>query len=110
MIRLVNDAAAKYNVTIGTFGHAGDGNMHPTIVCDLRDEEEMGRVYKAMDDIFLGALKLGGTLSGEHGIGLGKLRYMEDQHGPAAMNAMRSIKRALDPNLILNPGKLVGEC
>ena len=76
----------------------------------LRDEEEMGRVYKAMDDIFLGALKLGGTLSGEHGIGLGKLRYMEDQHGPAAMNAMRSIKRALDPNLILNPGKLVGEC
>lgn len=72
MIRLVNDAAAKYNVTIGTFGHAGDGNMHPTIVCDLRDEEEMGRVYKAMDDIFLGALKLGGTLSGEHGIGLGK--------------------------------------
>ena len=110
MIRLVNEAAAKYNVTIGTFGHAGDGNMHPTIVCDLRDEEEMGRVYKAMDDIFLGALKLGGTLSGEHGIGLGKLRYMEDQHGPAAMNAMRSIKRALDPNLILNPGKLVGEC
>lgn len=110
MIRLVNEAAAKYNVTIGTFGHAGDGNMHPTIVCDLRDEEEMTRVYKAMDEIFLGALKLGGTLSGEHGIGLGKLRYMEDQHGPAAMNAMRAIKRALDPNLILNPGKLVGEC
>ncbi|HML31286.1 MULTISPECIES: FAD-binding oxidoreductase [Sporomusa] len=110
MIRAVNEIAKKYNVTIGTFGHAGDGNMHPTIVCDIRDEEEMSRVYKAMDEIFGTAIKLGGTLSGEHGIGLGKLKYMEDQFGPVAMEAMRNIKRALDPNLILNPGKLVGEC
>jgi glycolate oxidase len=110
MIRAVNQIAAKYNVTIGTFGHAGDGNMHPTIVCDIRDKEEMDRVYKAMDEIFSTAIKLGGTLSGEHGIGLGKLKYMEDQFGPVAMEAMKSIKRALDPNLILNPGKLVGEC
>ncbi|MDF2571443.1 MAG: putative FAD-linked oxidoreductase [Sporomusa sp.] len=110
MIRAVNEIAKKYNVTIGTFGHAGDGNMHPTIVCDIRDKEEMDRVYKAMDEIFSTAIKLGGTLSGEHGIGLGKLKYMEDQFGPVAMEAMRNIKRALDPNLILNPGKLVGEC
>ncbi|SMC82558.1 FAD-binding oxidoreductase [Sporomusa malonica] len=110
MIRAVNEIAKKYNVTIGTFGHAGDGNMHPTIVCDIRDKEEMDRVYKAMDEIFGTAIKLGGTLSGEHGIGLGKLKYMEDQFGPVAMEAMRNIKRALDPNLILNPGKLVGEC
>lgn len=110
MIKAVNEIAAKHNVTIGTFGHAGDGNLHPTIVCDIRDDEEMERVNKAMDEIFAVSLKLGGTLSGEHGIGLSKLPYMEDQFGPAGMAAMRAIKKALDPNCILNPGKLVGEC
>lgn len=109
-LRSVSAIAKKHNVTIGTFGHAGDGNMHPTIVCDIRDDVEMKRVYKAMDEMFKSAIDLGGTLSGEHGIGLGKLPWMEDQHGMVAMNAMKSIKRALDPNLILNPGKLVGEC
>ncbi len=106
----VSKIAKRYSVTIGTFGHAGDGNMHPTIVCDIRDAEEMARVNKAMDDIFTAALNLGGTLSGEHGIGLGKLPWMEQQHGAESLRAMRAIKRALDPNLILNPGKLLGEC
>ncbi|CQR72293.1 putative FAD-linked oxidoreductase [Sporomusa ovata DSM 2662] len=110
MIRAVNNAAAKHKVTIGTFGHAGDGNMHPTIVCDLRNQEEMIRVHKAMDDIFAAAIALGGTLSGEHGIGLGKLPYMKDQFGADGMNVMQTIKKALDPNCILNSGKLVGEC
>ena len=109
-LRAVSAIAKKHQVTIGTFGHAGDGNMHPTIVCDIRDTEEMKRVYKAMDEMFRAAIELGGTLSGEHGIGLGKLPWMESQHGIIAMNAMKAIKRALDPNLILNPGKLVGEC
>lgn len=109
-LKAVKDIADRNNVTIGTFGHAGDGNMHPTIVCDLRDQEEMKRVHKAMDEMFKAAVELDGTLSGEHGIGLGKLPWMEYQHGPQGMNAMRAIKRALDPNLILNPGKLVGEC
>jgi len=109
-LRAVSDIAKRNNVTIGTFGHAGDGNMHPTIVCDLRNKEEMERVYKAMDEMFKAAVELSGTLSGEHGIGLGKLPWMELQHGPQGMNAMKAIKRALDPNLILNPGKLVGEC
>jgi glycolate oxidase len=109
-LRQVSNISKKYNVTIGTFGHAGDGNMHPTIVCDIRMPEEMEPVYKAMDEMFKAAIALGGTLSGEHGIGLGKLQWMEEQHGTVTMNAMRSIKRALDPNLILNPGKLVGEC
>jgi glycolate oxidase len=109
-LRSVNNIAQEYKVTIGTFGHAGDGNMHPTIVCDLRNKEEMQRVYKAMDAMFSSAIEMGGTLSGEHGIGLGKLAWMEKQHGSASMEAMKSIKRALDPNLILNPGKLVGEC
>ena len=109
-LRAVSAAAKKHHVTIGTFGHAGDGNMHPTIVCDIRDKSEMERVYLAMDEMFKAAIALGGTLSGEHGIGLGKLPWMETQHGTVAMNTMKSIKRALDPNLILNPGKLVGEC
>lgn len=109
-LRIVTKASKDHNVTIGTFGHAGDGNMHPTIVCDLRDEDEMKRVHDAMDDIFKGALAMGGTLSGEHGIGLGKLPWMEQQHGKEGMNAMKAVKRALDPNLILNPGKLLGEC
>ncbi|AJQ27179.1 FAD-binding oxidoreductase [Pelosinus fermentans] len=109
-LREVSSIAKRHNVTIGTFGHAGDGNMHPTIVCDIRIPEEMERVYQAMDEMFKAAIALGGTLSGEHGIGLGKLPWMEQQHGLVTMNAMRSIKRALDPNLILNPGKLVGEC
>ncbi len=109
MVRLVTEIAARHKVEIGTFGHAGDGNLHPTIVADLRDAEEMERVYKAMDEIFMHALRLGGTLSGEHGIGLGKLKYMPDQFGAEGMAVMQSIKLALDPNNILNPGKLVGE-
>ena len=109
MIRAINAIAQKYNVTIGTFGHAGDGNMHPTIVCDIRNAEEMERVYKAMDEIFAAAIGMGGTLSGEHGIGLGKLKYMKDQFGEVGMQTMQAIKKALDPNNILNPGKLIGE-
>lgn len=108
MVRIVTEIAARNNVEIGTFGHAGDGNLHPTIVTDLRDKEEMERVYTAMDEIFSTALKLGGTLSGEHGIGLGKLKYMPSQFGNEGMAVMRSIKQALDPGNILNPGKLVG--
>jgi glycolate oxidase len=108
MMRAVIKIAEKYNVQIGTFGHAGDGNLHPTIVTDLRDKAEMERVYKAMDEIFLTALEMGGTLSGEHGIGLGKLKYMPNQFGEVGMSVMRSVKRALDPNNTLNPGKLLG--
>lgn len=109
MLRAVTKIAEKYKVQIGTFGHAGDGNLHPTIVTDLRDKGEMERVYKAMDEIFLTALELGGTLSGEHGIGLGKLKYMPNQFGEIGMNVMSSVKQALDPNNILNPGKLLGQ-
>ncbi len=108
MVRIVTEIAARNKVEIGTFGHAGDGNLHPTIVTDLRDAAEMERVYKAMDEIFTTALQLSGTLSGEHGIGLGKLKYMPAQFGEEGMAVMRSIKQALDPDNILNPGKLVG--
>ncbi len=110
MIRYIGKTAEKHNIIIGTFGHAGDGNLHPTIVCDIRDQAEMDRVYKGMDEIFNKAIELGGTLSGEHGIGLGKLKYMEKQFGKSGMQVMQRIKKALDPNGILNPDKLVGKC
>lgn len=109
MVRAITETAERYHVQIGTFGHAGDGNLHPTIVADLRIKEEMDRVWKAMDDIFAKALELGGTLSGEHGIGLGKLKYMPSQFGPVGMEMLRAVKRALDAKGILNPGKLYGE-
>lgn len=107
MIRAVRDIAEKYNLAIGTFGHAGDGNLHPTILCDERDSEEMARVDKAVDEIFAVALKLGGTLSGEHGIGVAKKKYMADQFGAVGCEVMKRIKEALDPKGILNPGKMV---
>lgn len=108
MVRAITAAAERYHVQIGTFGHAGDGNLHPTIVADLRIKEEMDRVWLAMDDIFGKALEMGGTLSGEHGIGLGKLKYMPSQFGPVGMEMLRTVKQALDPKGILNPGKLHG--
>ena len=107
MLKAVKDISEKHNVRIGTFGHAGDGNLHPTLLADEENEEEMKRVEAAIDDIFAAALSLGGTLSGEHGIGLAKLKYMNDQFGEAGINAMARIKQALDPQDILNPGKLL---
>jgi len=106
MVRRVQQISQKYDLLIGTFGHAGDGNLHPTIVCDERDHDEMERVEKAVDEIFKAALDLGGTLSGEHGIGLSKAPYMPLEMKDAGMKATIAIKRALDPNNILNPGKM----
>jgi len=106
MVSQVNSIAAKYSLTIGTFGHAGDGNLHPTILTDERDEDEMARVEKAVEEIFAAALKLGGTVSGEHGIGFSKARFLAAEMGEGAMNMMRAIKSALDPKGILNPGKV----
>jgi glycolate oxidase len=97
----------KYNLTLGTFGHAGDGNLHPTILCDKNNQDEMGRMHKAVDEIFKVALSFGGTLSGEHGIGVAKMKYLGDELGQSGLNLMRSIKESLDPEYVLNPGKMV---
>lgn len=99
--------AQSHGITIGTFGHAGDGNLHPTLLYDRRDPDETARVHRAIDAIFETALGLGGTLSGEHGIGIAKLKYLESELGQAGLGLMRSLKQALDPWAILNPGKLV---
>lgn len=106
MVRGVTDIANKYGIQIANFGHAGDGNLHPTILTDLRNTEEKERVDKAIDEIFALALSLGGTLTGEHGIGSAKAKYLENEFGPEGLAVMRAIKTALDPNNILNPGKM----
>jgi len=106
MIRQVRSIAAKYDLLIPVFGHAGDGNLHPNILCNRRDPEEMQRVREAAAEIFSAAIACGGTLSGEHGIGLLKKEFMEQDLGHEAVEAMKKIKLALDPNNILNPGKI----
>ncbi|MCX7012620.1 MAG: FAD-binding protein [Candidatus Sumerlaeota bacterium] len=106
MVAGVRKIAATYNLQIGIFGHAGDGNLHPTIQTDQRDTEEMARVEKAVDEIFALALSLQGTITGEHGVGLVKAKYLKDEFGEEGVRAMRAIKRALDPNNVLNPGKM----
>jgi len=107
-LRRIKAIGRKYNLPIVVFGHAGDGNLHPNILFDKRDEEEWGRVEQAVGEIFAMAVELGGTLSGEHGVGTLKLPYLEMALGPVAVDVMRSIKQAFDPKGILNPGKKVG--
>jgi glycolate oxidase len=106
MVRSVREIAAQYRLLIPVFGHVGDGNLHPNILCDRRDPEELQRVRQAAAAIFAEAIRLGGTLSGEHGIGLLKKEFLEQDLGAAQVEAMRRIKAALDPNHILNPGKI----
>ncbi|MGC8863558.1 MAG: FAD-binding oxidoreductase, partial [Armatimonadota bacterium] len=107
MIERIERIAAENSLTIGTFGHAGDGNLHPTILTDERDSDEMPRVERAVGQLFDAALELGGTVSGEHGIGFAKAPFLVRELGEATVDIMRRIKRSLDPNNILNPGKFV---
>jgi glycolate oxidase len=108
MVRAIQDISRQYNIPIGTFGHAGDGNLHPTILTDRRDKAEWQRVESAIDAIFDRALSLGGTLSGEHGIGTAKSRFLEQETSKATIVYSKRLKAALDPNNILNPGKIIG--
>lgn len=106
MIRFVETIAKKYKLRIGTFGHMGDGNLHPTFLTDERNKEEMHRVEEAFKEIFAEAVRLGGTITGEHGIGVAKKSFLPQFAGAAQMRVMRELRRALDPNAILNPGKM----
>ncbi len=108
MVKQLEAIGKKYRLAIGTFGHAGDGNLHPTILTDRRDTSEWARVEAAIEEIFERALALGGTLSGEHGIGIAKSRFVEKETGRATVLYAKRIKSALDPNNILNPGKSIG--
>jgi glycolate oxidase len=106
MIRFVAEVAKKYHLLVGTFGHMGDGNLHPTFLTDERNQDEMHRVEEAFKEIFAEAIRLGGTITGEHGIGVAKKSFLPKFAGDAQMRVMRELRRALDPNGILNPGKM----
>jgi glycolate oxidase len=106
MVERIEQISLKYNVRICTFGHAGDGNLHPTCMTDARDQEEIARVELAFDEIFEAALELGGTITGEHGVGMVKAPYLEWKVGAAGIEVMKGIKKAFDPKGILNPGKM----
>jgi glycolate oxidase len=106
MVEHIQQVAEKHRLTIGTFGHMGDGNLHPTFLTNEKDAEEMHRVELAMKEIFDQALALGGTITGEHGVGLAKKPFLRDAVGELNLEVMKRIKRAFDPNGILNPGKI----
>jgi glycolate oxidase len=105
-VRAIRAIAERYALPIPIFGHAGDGNLHPNILCDRRNAEEMTRVRLAAREIFEVAVAVGGTLSGEHGIGLLKKQFIELDLGSEALALMRRIKDAVDPLGIMNPGKI----
>jgi glycolate oxidase len=104
-IRRIKSVGQKLGLPIAIFGHAGDGNLHPNILFDKRDPEEWARVEQASRDIFGIAVELGGTLSGEHGVGLLKLPYLPLAVGSLEIELMQGIKKVFDPKGILNPGK-----
>ncbi|MCG8636202.1 MAG: FAD-binding protein [Desulfobacterales bacterium] len=107
MVRQIKAIAEKYGIVTGVLAHAGDGNMHPMIPADRSNKEEWERVEKAFDEIFAAAADLGGTLSGEHGIGLAKTKYLPLVMNQDSVDVMAAVKKAIDPLGILNPGKFV---
>jgi glycolate oxidase len=109
LLRGVEEISQRYRLKIATFGHAGDGNLHPQILYDGYDEDQVRRMEKACADLFKLCVDLDGTLTGEHGIGLSKAPYMHLEHDAVAMEMMGKIKKLFDPNNILNPGKMALE-
>lgn len=106
MVRAINEIAEKYHLNICTFGHAGDGNLHPTCPTDVRNHEEIELVEQAFAEIFAKAIELGGTITGEHGVGVMKAPYLEWKLGKEGIAAMKAIKTSFDPLNIMNPGKV----
>jgi glycolate oxidase len=107
MVSRVERAAQRHGVFIATVAHAGDGNLHPLFVFDRGLPDVPAAVWAAADEIFRGALDLGGTLTGEHGVGIIKRRWLADELGSASMAVHHAIKNALDPEGIMNPGKVL---
>lgn len=106
LIRRVAQITGKLDIPAMKYGHIGDGNLHVALFIDVTDEDEWRRLYLAADRIHRAALELGGTVSSEHGIGLARAAFLPEQVGLEALSVMRSIKKALDPMGILNPGKM----
>jgi glycolate oxidase len=106
MVEFIQEVGARHQLRIGTFGHMGDGNLHPTFLTDEKNHAEMERVEKAMKEIFDFAIELGGTITGEHGVGLAKKAFLPAAIGEGSLGLMRKLKRTFDPQNILNPGKI----
>lgn len=106
LLHEINRIAQKYNVTVPCFGHTGDGNVHTNVMVDGSDPKQLEIGHHAIEEIFKAAVELGGTLSGEHGIGLSKAPFMHLAFSDAEMELFRTIKKAFDPNNILNPSKM----
>jgi glycolate oxidase len=106
MVAFIAETAQAQGLQVGTFGHMGDGNLHPTFLTDERDAAEMARVHHALDLIAKKTLALGGTITGEHGVGLAKKAWLKLQMGDASYELMKQVKRAIDPKGLLNPGKI----
>jgi glycolate oxidase len=105
-VKQIEAIGKKHGLRIGTFGHAGDGNLHPTIVLDKDNPKEVAAAEAALAEIFALPLEFGGTITGEHGVGSAKLPYLEAKIGPANMQLQRNIKKVFDPAGILNPGRI----
>jgi glycolate oxidase len=108
MLRRIDAAAATYRVTIANIAHAGDGNLHPLIITPAGDDAARVRAQAAFDDVIADALACGGTVTGEHGVGLLKRDGLAAELAPAVVDMHHAIRRALDPHGVLNPGKVVG--
>jgi glycolate oxidase len=106
LVERIEQISTGSGLVIGVLGHAGDGNFHPTVVFDGSDPEQVARAKQAFDDVMVASLELGGTITGEHGVGVLKKELLEREVGPLSLDVQRSIKKALDPQLILNPGKV----
>lgn len=106
LLEKINEVSKKYDVLIPCFGHTGDGNVHTNVMVDKDNEDEVKKGYAAIEEIFKITIDLGGTLSGEHGIGISKAPYMKLAFSDAEMELFRAIKKAFDPNNILNPNKM----
>ena len=106
MVSFIRKTAGKHQLLIGTFGHMGDGNLHPTFLTNERDAEEMHRVEIALQEIVEETLRLGGTITGEHGVGMAKKVFLKQQYTDDSYALLKDIKQALDPQKMLNPGKI----
>ena len=107
MVRFIQDLAERHRLRIGIFGHMGDGNLHPTFLTNEKDPDEMARVEEAFQEIVTETVRRGGTITGEHGVGLAKKKYLSESVGALNVEVMQKLKRVLDPLWILNPGKII---
>jgi len=106
MVRKIDEMKKRTGLTMVSFGHAGDGNIHFNIMLDKKNRQDMKKAEAAIEELFDYTVELGGTISGEHGIGITKAAYMTKEIGPVEIELMKSIKKLFDPKGILNPGKI----